>query len=62
MRTGITVAVVSLLMVVAWLTKSWGMVGVAGVLVGIAGYIAGYHDGWNEAIPPSSRVAETKER
>ena len=49
MRTAITVAIVSLLMVVAWLTKSWGMVGVAGVLVGVSGYAAGYCDGWNAA-------------
>ena len=49
MRTAITVAIVSLLMLVAWLTKSWGMVAITGVCVGAAGYAAGYCDGWNAA-------------
>lgn len=50
MRTAITVVIVSLLMMVAWLTSSWGIVGVAVVFVGMAGYVAGYHDGWNAAV------------
>jgi hypothetical protein len=53
-RTAISVVIVSLLMVVAWLTKSWGLAGVTALTVGIAGYVAGYMDGWNAAIGAKS--------
>lgn len=48
MRTVVTVALVSVLMVAAWLAFHSDAAAVALILIGLAGYYAGHHDGKTE--------------